>query len=1323
MTKKLLIGWMIFLAVLPAQQPRELATGKGEILSMTRRDAAAVGAAGSGSQLTSGVTTPFTLPLVSALTHVNGEYGYTITVPAGATTLDIRLVTTTPGIDVDLYVHYGSDVDLDSNHQPVADYRAEDVTGNEALLITTGSTPPLRAGTYYIAFGVFNPGAPSGTINATVGNTPNPATPPPVSYAWQTDWNAFVDAIAPFLRTAPLGSTGSFIDHPKYHGKQVSWQGLVGGNYLSDASKNYVSITMPTRKVTFSNGSSDTWDHILVFPKTPNLGSWSPVKVGDQVRYRTTLGDSLGIVTVFVLSGVTLSFVNIGDAELLGLPPAITQNGVVNGASFQPGISPGSWFSIQGAHLSNSTRIWGTADFQGSRLPTSLDGVSVQVNGKDAPVYYVSGTQLNALAPSDSAIGPVNVTVKNGDLTASTTANLQTFAPAFFTFDPENRKYLAAVHLDGALIGKTGLLGNGTTTRPASQGERILLFGTGFGPTNPRVPTDQVFNGAAPLVDSSQLALRIGGVPATVEFAGMTGAGLYQFNAIVPIGSAGDLPVVAEVGGTSSQANVFLTVAADPGALVSVSPAALSFSYQSGGAIPPTRNLSVASVPGSMDFTVSATTASGGNWLSVAPSTGTTPATVTVSVNPAGLPAGSYNGTVRIAAAGAANSPLSIAVALIAGPATPLPSSYTISTIAGAGVPGFAGDGGPASSARFGALTGFANVSIAVDNRENIYIGDTGNNRIRRIEAGSAIITTIAGTGARNSSGDGGPATQAEIHRIGGIAVGAQGHIWFSEIDASRVRRIDAATGIVTTVAGTGTNGFSGDGGPGTQARLSSPGRLAVDSTGNVFFMDGGNLRIRKIDSKDGKISTVVHEINLSVGSGFAMDPQANLYFVIYNATTVMMAPAGADAGTIFAGNGISAFGGDDGPATDAKMSNVDGLAVNQSGDLFVADSLNHRIRVVPAGSGVIRTVAGSGPAGTSGGGFSGDNGPALNALLRLPSDVAIGPSGHIFFPDQNGLVIRALTLASAPVPVITAVQPNAGVLGQTIALQIGGSNLGGVAGVEFSPGDGITVTNVRASASSVTASVVIASNASTGARQVALLYSGGKSNSLQFTVNAFPNTSNFTLTVMRTGTGSGLITSSPVGINCGNTCLAAFAGGTSVTLSPLPSSGAAFGGWSGACSGSGSCTLVLDANKTVTATFTDVSLNGTYAGNFTGETTTTIPGCSLKQSISGSMTTVISGGTGTASNPFTGTFSASGTDVITLISGPGCQGSVMSLAVSGQVSGSAGKVEATGTIPGLGTLRFAGGTFSGTSLTGALTMTSDYFDQPITGPITMTKR
>ncbi|MGI8989848.1 MAG: choice-of-anchor V domain-containing protein [Bryobacteraceae bacterium] len=234
-----------------------------------------------------------------------------------------------------------------------------------------------------------------------------------------------------------------------------------------------------------------------------------------------------------------------------GPKPAITA-GVMNGASFQSGISPNSWITITGTNLASTTRSWGDADFAGGKLPTQLSCTGVMVNNKPAFVEYISPTQINAISPDDGSSGPVQVTVTSaGQNSDAAPALLQPLAPAFFLFDG---KYLAATHVNNSLLGKMGLFPSAPNlTTPASPGEVVIFYGTGFGPTNPPIPPGQVTDRLAPLVTNP--GILIGGAPAVVSFAGLIPpyAALYQFNVQVPAtASSGDQPVVAQIGGQSS---------------------------------------------------------------------------------------------------------------------------------------------------------------------------------------------------------------------------------------------------------------------------------------------------------------------------------------------------------------------------------------------------------------------------------------------------------------------------------------------------------------------------------------------------------------------------------------------------------------------------------------------------------------------------------------------------------------------------------------------------------------------------------------------------
>lgn len=245
-----------------------------------------------------------------------------------------------------------------------------------------------------------------------------------------------------------------------------------------------------------------------------------------------------------------------------GPKPAISSDrGVINGATFEPGIVSGSWVTIKGDNLASNTRIWLDGDFSNGRAPTSLDGVRVNIDGKPTAVYFISPTQVNVQAPVLDKTGPVTVEVVNANGTSNTvSAEVVRAAPGWFMFDPENRKYIAGTHADGTFLGKSGLFGTALTTRAAKPGDTIVLYGANFGPTDPPLPFAQGVSAASSLVDAPRVT--IGGVEARVLYGG--GApnliGTYQFNITVPDVPNGDQPVVLTTGGARTQENAFITI-------------------------------------------------------------------------------------------------------------------------------------------------------------------------------------------------------------------------------------------------------------------------------------------------------------------------------------------------------------------------------------------------------------------------------------------------------------------------------------------------------------------------------------------------------------------------------------------------------------------------------------------------------------------------------------------------------------------------------------------------------------------------------------------
>jgi uncharacterized protein (TIGR03437 family) len=285
----------------------------------------------------------------------------------------------------------------------------------------------------------------------------------------------------------------------------------------------------------------------------------------------------------------------------------------------------------------------------------------------------------------------------------------------------------------------------------------------------------------------------------------------------------------------------------------------------------------------------------------------------------------------------------------------------TISTFAGTGVPGFSGDGSPAASAQINRPT-----CVSTDQSGNVFICDNGNNRIRRVTP-AGVISTIAGNGGNRFAGDG-VATQVGLWLPIRAVPDRNGNLYFVDQGAHRVLRIDPS-GNLRTLAGNGSRGFSGDGGPASSAILDNPTAIAVDANGIVYFTDQSNQRIRKIDG--GIITT-------------------------------------------FAGSGGLGFAGDGGPATSASF-NFPGGIFFDGNILYLSDTLNRRIRRVDA-QGVITTIAGTGALG-----FSGDGGPALQAMINDPFAIAVDPQGNVAFADTSNHRIRKINLSGAAPVLSTA--------------------------------------------------------------------------------------------------------------------------------------------------------------------------------------------------------------------------------------------------------------------------------------------------------------
>jgi DNA-binding beta-propeller fold protein YncE len=339
--------------------------------------------------------------------------------------------------------------------------------------------------------------------------------------------------------------------------------------------------------------------------------------------------------------------------------------------------------------------------------------------------------------------------------------------------------------------------------------------------------------------------------------------------------------------------------------------------------------------------------------------------------------------------------------------------SWIITTAVGTGERGYAGDGGPAERAR---LNGPFDVGFDADS--NLYFSDTFNHRIRRVDVGTGIITTCGGSGEAGYTGDGGSATRAKLNEPYGIAVDKAANIYIADRHNHCVRRVDSASGVITTFAGNRAAGFGGDGGPASRAGMVEPNGLALDpAQRRLYIADVADHRVRVVDLATGTISTFAgtgegqhngdggpaSRAGVFGARAVKVAADGTVYILERQGSTLRAVDPRTGIITTFAGTGARGYGGDGGSARDAVFDAPKEFALDPSGDILIVDTENHAIRRILAANGMVETIAGGRKSS------EGDGGLAAAAGLGRPHGAVVGPDGSIYIGDTENHRVRKL--------------------------------------------------------------------------------------------------------------------------------------------------------------------------------------------------------------------------------------------------------------------------------------------------------------------------
>ena len=348
--------------------------------------------------------------------------------------------------------------------------------------------------------------------------------------------------------------------------------------------------------------------------------------------------------------------------------------------------------------------------------------------------------------------------------------------------------------------------------------------------------------------------------------------------------------------------------------------------------------------------------------------------------------------------------------------ATTALSAQSIRTIAGTGLAGFSGDGGPGIEARINNPYG---LTVGPDGA--LYFCEIGNHRIRRLDLKTNIISTSAGSGKKGYSGDGGPALEASLNEPYEVRFDRPGNMFIVEMQNHVIRRVDSKTHIIVTVAGTGAPGFTGDGGPAQNAQFRQPHSIAFDRQGKLLICDIGNHRIRRIDLKDGIIETSAgngkhgkfadglkaDEAPLNGPRAIVSSRSGDLFVALREGNTVYRIDGRSEKLYRVAGSGETGYTGDGGNALEARLAGPKGIALARDGSLYLADTENHAIRRIDLQTGTITRIAGTGKPG------DGPEGDPLKCALARPHGVFVALDGTVYISDSESHRILEVTASS----------------------------------------------------------------------------------------------------------------------------------------------------------------------------------------------------------------------------------------------------------------------------------------------------------------------